>query len=88
MHTSTPQCLIHAAVLRHSPVPAGCSRLVACSLPLTGARVVDLVITELGVFRVDRGKSPLALTELAPGVTVDEVRTKTEPVFQVALETA
>ena len=47
-----------------------------CTLPLTGAGVVDLVITELGVFEV--GRPGLTLVELAPEVTVEEVRSKTE----------
>ena len=68
---------------------SGAPKLVdACSLPLTGKKVVDLVVTDLGVFRVDRGRHPLALLELAPGVTVEEVRAKTEPAFEVALEAA
>ena len=50
-----------------------------CALPLTGAGVVDLVITELGVF--DVGRAGLTLTELAPDVTVEEVRAKTEADF-------
>lgn len=50
--------------------------LKECTLPLTGAGVVDLVITELGVFKVtDAG---LKVEELAPGVTFDEVQSKTE----------
>ncbi len=56
-----------------------------CSLPLTGAGVVDLLITELGVFEVGRGKTPVKLIELAPGVTLDEVKAKTEAAFEVAL---
>ena len=68
---------------------SGAPKLVdACSLPLTGQGVVDLVITDLGVFRLDRGARPLTLVELAPGVTVDEVRAKTEPSLTVALEPA
>jgi 3-oxoacid CoA-transferase subunit B len=63
---------------------SGAPKLVnACSLPLTGAGVVDLAITDLGVFDVGRGKRPLTLIELAPGVTLDEVRAKTEAVFEV-----
>ena len=61
--------------------------LKACTLPLTGQKVVDLVITELGVFEVARGKSPLTLLELAPGVTVEEVKAKTEAPFEVAKAT-
>ena len=47
-----------------------------CTLPLTGAGVVDMVITDLGVFQVT--KSGLTVTELAPGVTLEEARAKTE----------
>src|SRR3954452_22896119 len=62
---------------------SGAPKLVdACSLPLTGKGVVDLVVTDLGVFEVARGKSPLTLLELAPGVTVEEVRAKTGPGFE------
>jgi 3-oxoacid CoA-transferase subunit B len=64
---------------------SGAPKLVnACSLPLTGQGVVDLVITDLGVFDVSRGKAPLTLLELAPDVTLDEVRAKTEAAFEVA----
>jgi 3-oxoacid CoA-transferase subunit B len=46
---------------------------------------VDLLITELGVFEINRGKTPVKLIELAPGVTVDEVKSKTEAAFEVAV---
>ncbi len=65
---------------------SGAAKLVsACRLPLTGKGVVDIVITDLAVFDVSRGKAPLSLLELAPGVTVEEVRAKTEAPFEVAL---
>ena len=68
---------------------SGAPKLVkACSLPLTGARVVDLVITDLAVFDVSRGRKPLTLLELAAGVSLDEVRAKTEADFEVALAAA
>src|ERR1700688_229615 len=54
-----------------------------CNLPLTGARVVDMVITDLGVFSIDRKAGGMTLTELAPGVTVDEIAKKTEASFKV-----
>ena len=52
-----------------------------CTLPLTGTRVVNLVVTELGVFDVT--PSGLLLVEAAPGVTLDELRAKTEAPFQL-----
>jgi 3-oxoacid CoA-transferase subunit B len=56
-----------------------------CNLPLTGMRVVDMVITELGVFSIDRrGDAGMKLVELAPEVTLDEVRAKTEADFTLA----
>jgi 3-oxoacid CoA-transferase subunit B len=58
-----------------------------CNLPLTGAGVVDMVITDLGVFTIDRhGKDGMALIELADGVTLDEIKSKTEATFRVALK--
>ena len=54
-----------------------------CTLPLTGAGVVDMVITDLGVFNIDRKKGGMTLTELAPGVTVDEITKKTQASFKV-----
>lgn len=63
----------------------GSSKIVQdCSLPLTGARVVSTIITDLCVFEVDRKKGTLTLTELAPDVTVDEVKSKTDATFDVA----
>jgi 3-oxoacid CoA-transferase subunit B len=59
--------------------------LKRCSLPLTGAGVVDLLITDLGVFEIDRKGGGVTLTELAPGVTVDEVKAKTEAGFTSCL---
>ncbi|PNP40106.1 hypothetical protein TGAMA5MH_08028 [Trichoderma gamsii] len=63
----------------------GSSKIVQkCSLPLTGARCVSTIITDLCVFQVDRVQGTLKLTELAPGVTVEEVRSKTDAAFTVA----
>jgi 3-oxoacid CoA-transferase subunit B len=55
-----------------------------CNLPLTGAAVVDMVITDLGVFTLDRAGAGLTLIELAPDVTLDEIKSKTEASFKVA----
>jgi len=49
-----------------------------CTLPLTGAGVVDMVITDLGVFQIDRRGSGMTLLELAPEVSLQEIRGKTE----------
>jgi len=49
-----------------------------CSLPLTGQRCVDMVITDLCVLDMDASRRRFRLVEVAPGVTVDEVRKKTE----------
>ena len=48
-----------------------------CALPLTGARVVDLIITELAVIACDKRAGGLTVCELAPGVTYAEVAVKT-----------
>jgi 3-oxoacid CoA-transferase subunit B len=52
-----------------------------CELPLTGANVVDLLITDLAVFERPDRKSPFKLIERAPGVTADEVKAKTPARF-------
>ena len=55
----------------------GAAKLVTtCDLPLTGKRVVDRVVTDLGVFDVADGS--FWVVELAPGVTLDEVREGTD----------
>ena len=60
--------------------------LKSCDLPLTGTQVVDMVITDLGVFTIDKkGDGGMTLVELADGVTEDEIRAKTEGAFKVAL---
>jgi 3-oxoacid CoA-transferase B subunit len=48
-----------------------------CELPLTGADVVDMVITDLAVFSRSTRKEPFKLVEIAPGVTAEQVRSKT-----------
>ncbi|HEY5288587.1 MAG TPA: 3-oxoacid CoA-transferase subunit B [Caulobacteraceae bacterium] len=57
--------------------------LTRCTLPLTGVRVVDMLVTDLGVFEIDRKLGGVTLTELAPEVELDEVRAKTEAAFAV-----
>jgi 3-oxoacid CoA-transferase subunit B len=52
-----------------------------CELPLTGANVVDMLITDLAVFSRPSRKDSFRLIEVAPGVTADEVRRKTPAKF-------
>ena len=63
-------------IMDHANKKGESKLLKKCSLPLTGAGVVDRIITNLGVFDVVDGG--LKVVELAPGVDMDEVRSKTE----------
>ncbi len=57
-----------------------------CTLPLTGRRVTDMVITDLGVFRVARAGPPqLTLIGLADGASIAEIKAMTEAPFDVDL---
>ena len=70
-------------VMEHTNKAGDSKVLKECALPLTGKEVVDLIITDLAVFEVDRGKG-LTLIELAPEVTEEEVRAKTQAAYQVS----
>jgi len=71
-------------VMDHASKSGAPKLLHECSLPLTGQQVVDMVITNLGVFEIERGKG-MKLIELAPDVSVDDVKAQTEADFAVAL---
>ena len=74
--------------MEHTEKSGGPKFLKHCTLPLTGARVVDLLITDLAVFEIDKKAGGAKLIELAPQVTLDEVRAKTEAAFDTALQPA
>ncbi len=65
-------------VMDHASKKGAPKLLKKCSLPLTGVQVVDRVITNFGVFDVMEGEGKLKVTELAPGISLDEVKAKTE----------
>jgi len=67
-------------VMEHS-AKDGPKLLKKCNLPLTGAAVVDMVITDLGVFQIDRNGSGMILLELAPEVSLQEIQGRTEASF-------
>ncbi len=54
-----------------------------CNLPLTGIGVVDMIITDLGVFEVDKKAGELVLRELAQAVTLDEIAENTEARYRI-----
>ncbi|MBJ7439211.1 MAG: CoA transferase subunit B [Sphingopyxis sp.] len=64
-------------VMEHNAKDGSPKFIPACTLPLTGKNVVDMIITDLAVFRRDDHASPFKLIELAPGVTAEEVAEKT-----------
>jgi len=68
-------------VMEHTSKDGSPKFIPACTLPLTGKNVVDMIVTDLCVFqRVDH-QSPFKLIELAPGVTADEVKAKTSAAY-------
>jgi 3-oxoacid CoA-transferase subunit B len=54
-----------------------------CTLPLTGAGVVDLVITDLAVFAIDKKGGGMELVEMAPDVSLDDLKRQTEASFRI-----
>jgi 3-oxoacid CoA-transferase B subunit len=74
-------------VMEHTSKNGDPKFIPACTLPLTGKNVVDMIVTDLCVFQRPDHDSPFRLIELAPGVTEDEVAAKTTAKYE-ALATA
>ncbi|BBF80385.1 3-oxoacid CoA-transferase subunit B [Asticcacaulis excentricus] len=72
-------------VMEHANKHGESKVLKRCDLPLTGAGVVDLIISTLGVFEVKPDGSGLVLVELAPDVTLDDIAAQTQATYEVAL---
>jgi 3-oxoacid CoA-transferase subunit B len=68
-------------VMEHNNKDGAAKFKPVCELPLTGQNVVDVLITDLGVFSRPDRHSGFELIELAPGVTIDEIRSKTTATF-------
>ncbi|MFC0206530.1 CoA transferase subunit B [Novosphingobium soli] len=64
-------------VMEHTSKNGDPKFIPACTLPLTGRNVVDMVITDLAVFQRPDHESPFRLVEMAPGVTAEEIAAKT-----------
>ncbi len=70
-------------VMEHNAKDGSPKFIPACTLPLTGKNVVDMIITDLAVFHRPDHASPFKLIEMAPGVTVEEVAAKTTANYSV-----
>ena len=64
-------------VMEHTSKNGDPKFIPACTLPLTGKNVVDMIVTDLAVFQRADHASPFRLLEMAPGVTADEIAAKT-----------
>ena len=69
-------------VMEHVSKDGSPKFIPACTLPLTGKNVVDMIITDLAVFQRANHMSKFRLVELAPGVTAEEVREKTTAAYE------
>jgi 3-oxoacid CoA-transferase subunit B len=72
-------------VMEHNAKDGSAKFIPACTLPLTGKNVVDMIITDLAVFQRPDHASPFKLIEMAPGVSAKEVATKTTARYEMAV---
>lgn len=82
---SNPSKTKVVVTMEHTDKKGNAKIVKQCAFPLTGRACVSRVITELGVFDVDFAHG-LTLVEIADGVTVDEIKSKTEAPFTVAAD--
>ena len=75
-------------VMDHTAKDGSPKFIPECSLPLTGAGVVDMIITNLGVFQRPSKEGSFRLIELAPGVSEEDIAASTSASYEVALKTA
>jgi len=75
-------------VMDHTAKDGSPKFIPECSLPLTGAGVVDMIITNLGVFHRADHNSQFCLIELAPGVSEEDIAASTSAQYEVALQAA
>ena len=68
-------------VMEHNAKDGAAKFKPRCELPLTGANVVDMLITDLAVFARANRQAPFQLQDMAPGVTLEELRAKTSAKF-------
>ena len=73
-------------VMDHAAKDGSPKILDACTLPLTGQRVVDMIITNLAVFECDHIKGGLTLIELAEGVSLEDLSAQTGADFEISPE--
>ncbi|KAL5532708.1 hypothetical protein ACEPAF_4482 [Sanghuangporus sanghuang] len=81
---SNPEKTKIMVVMEHTARDGTPKLLDECTLPLTGASCVSMIVTDLAVFTIDRALGKMALIELQPGVTLEEVKAKTPATFTVA----
>ena len=77
--------MIRGVVMDHCAKDGSPKFIPECTLPLTGTNVVDMIITDLCVFRRDDHDSPFKLIELAPGISAEDVAAKTTAAYEIAL---
>lgn len=80
---SNPSATKVVVTMEHTDKKGNPKIVRQCAFPLTGRACVSRIITELGVFDVDFAHG-LTLVEIADGVTVEEIKSKTEAPFHVA----